>query len=59
MTDGWFIASGTGLTTRIITVPNADIVNDRVVNGVGTYGATATQSGFWVMQTATFRAAGQ
>jgi hypothetical protein len=59
MTSGWFTGSGTGFTTRIITTPDADIVNDRVVNVAGSYVAAATQSGFWVMQAATFRAAGQ
>ena len=32
MTSGGFTASGAGFTTRIITVPDTDIVNDRVVN---------------------------
>jgi len=59
ITNGGFTGSGTGFTTRIITVPDADIVNDRVVNGVASYAATATQSGGWVMQAAMFRAAGQ
>jgi len=59
ITTGGFTGSGTGFTTRIITTPDADIVNDRVTTSVGSFAATATQSGSWVMQVATFRAAGQ
>jgi hypothetical protein len=40
-------------------VPDGDIVQDRVVTSAGSYAAAATQSGSWVMQVATFRAAGQ
>ena len=50
---------GQGCTTRIVTVPDGDIVNDRVVTSAGSYAAAANQSGSWVMQVATFRAAGQ
>ncbi len=59
MTSGAFTSSPAGFTTRIITNPDQDIVNDRVVTTLGTYAASATQSGSWVMQVATFRAAGQ
>ena len=59
ITTGRFTASGTGFATRIITAPDGDIVMDRVVNAVGSYAATATQAGNWVLQAATFRAAGQ
>jgi glucose/arabinose dehydrogenase len=59
ITTGGFTGSGTGFTTRLITVPDADIVNDRVTTSAGSYAAVATQSGSWVMQVATFRAAGQ
>jgi hypothetical protein len=53
--------SSAGFTTRITTPLDADIVNDRLATSVGTYSAGATQSGAanWVMQVATFRAAGQ
>jgi hypothetical protein len=34
-----------------------DIAEDRTVSGAGAYSATATQSGSWVMQMITFRAA--
>ena len=59
MTDGNFTASSLGFTTRIITSPDADIVFDRVVTSVGSYSATASVSGNWLMHVVTFRAAGQ
>jgi glucose/arabinose dehydrogenase len=59
MTSGIFTGSSAGYTTRIITPIDADIVNDRNVTSVGTYNAGGTQNGTWVMQIATFRAAGQ
>src|SRR6267378_5083497 len=43
--------AGTGFTNRVITSPNGDIAEDRVVTAAGTYGATASMSsGNWVMQ---------
>lgn len=59
MTTGGFSGSATGFTTRLITIPDADIVNDRIVTSAGTNAALANVSGGWVMQVATFRAAGQ
>jgi glucose/arabinose dehydrogenase len=61
MTTGVFNGSAPGYTTRIITPIDADIANDRSVTSVGTYSAGATLAGSanWVMQIATFRAAGQ
>jgi glucose/arabinose dehydrogenase/PKD repeat protein len=59
MTTGGFTGSPTGFTTRLITIPDADIVNDRIVSTVGANAALANVSGGWVMQVATFRAAGQ
>ncbi len=59
MTTGAFTSSTAGFTTRVITVPNADIVNDRVVTVTGSYAAGAVGGGSWVMQVATFRGAGQ
>jgi chitodextrinase/glucose/arabinose dehydrogenase len=58
---GAFSAAGTGFTSRIITVPNGDIAEDRLVTTIGSYAATAILSApsFWVMQVATFKAAGQ
>jgi glucose/arabinose dehydrogenase len=59
MTSGSFSSAGTGFTQRIITNPDADIVEDRSVTATGTYSATANQSGTWLMQMVTFKAAGQ
>lgn len=58
-TIGEFSGAGSGFTTRIITIPDADIAEDRFVTTTGSYGATASLGGSaaWVMQVATFRAA--
>ena len=49
---------GTGFTKRVITTPDGDIVEDRVVNAVGTYSATAPMtSGEYVIQMVAFRGA--
>ena len=59
MTIGFFSTGGTNFTTRIITTPDADIAEDRIVTATGAYSATAPLGGSaaWVMQVATFRAA--
>ena len=59
MTTGGFSTAGTNFTTRIITTPDADIAQDRIVTTAGAYNATAplTGSAAWVMQVATFKAA--
>jgi hypothetical protein len=51
--------AGAGFTSRMITSPDGDIVEDRTVTTAGTYGATAplNQSGPWIMQLIAFRAA--
>ncbi|MGH7146315.1 MAG: hypothetical protein ACREIJ_00225, partial [Nitrospiraceae bacterium] len=51
---------GAGFTNRMVTVPDGDIVEDRVVSATGSYSATASLSsaGAWVMQLVAFRAAG-
>jgi len=59
MTTGGFTSAGTGFTTRIITNPDADIIEDRNVTATGTYSVTATQTAVWLMQMVTFKAAGQ
>jgi len=52
-------AAGTGYTSRVITSPDADILEDRVVTVAGSYNATATVSaGAWIMQMVAFRGAG-
>ena len=59
-TTGSFTAAGSGYTTRVITIPDADILEDRVVTSTGSYSATAAMSSStWVMQLVAFRAAGQ
>jgi hypothetical protein len=57
-TNGVFSGAGTGFTNRIITSPDADIVEDRLVTAAGSYNATAVQTGSaaWVMQMVTFKA---
>ncbi|MEO8676982.1 MAG: PKD domain-containing protein, partial [Casimicrobiaceae bacterium] len=48
---------GAGFTSRVITAPNGDIVEDRVVSVAGSYSATAPMtSGNWIMQMVAFRA---
>ncbi len=51
---------GTGFTRRILTVPDADIAEDKTVTTTGSYNATAaiTPSGYWIMQMVAFRPAG-
>ena len=50
---------GAGYTQRILTVPDADILEDQYVTKVGSYTATAplNQSGSWIMQMIALRAA--
>ncbi len=52
-------APGAGFTSRVVTTPNGDIAEDRIVTAVGSYGASATLSyaGAWVMQMVAFKAA--
>ncbi len=53
-TDG----AGPGFTSRIITSPDSDILEDEVAGAAGAYSATApTGGGWWVMQMAAFKAA--
>jgi hypothetical protein len=58
-TTGCFGGAGSGFTARVITSPDCDIAEDRTVTATGSYSATAPQNGTWVMQIATFKAAGQ
>jgi hypothetical protein len=50
---------GAGFTSRVLTAPEADIVEDQIVSTPGTYRASArlSASGYWVMQLVAFRAA--
>jgi hypothetical protein len=56
MTWGSFATAGPDFTVRIITVPDADIVQDRFVTASGTYNVTAplNYSEDWLLQVATF-----
>jgi len=51
--------AGTNFTSRIITSPDGDIAEDRIVTAPGSYSATAplASAGYWVMQLAAFGAA--
>ncbi len=57
MTVGLFSGAGSGYTTRLLTTPDGDIMEDRIVTAIGSYTATAPVSGRWLMQLATFRVA--
>ena len=50
---------GTGFTKRMITSPDGDIAEDRVVTTAGSYSASAPliRSGPWIMQMVAFKAA--
>src|SRR6202035_1934274 len=49
--------AGSGFTSRIITVPDSDIAEDRIVTATGSYAATAsTNPGAWIMQMVAFKA---
>jgi len=48
--------AGSGFTSRIITSPDSDVAEDKVVTTAGSNSATAgLNSGAWVMQMATFK----
>ena len=58
MTATTFSAAGAGFTRRVITIPDADIVEDTVASAAGIYSATAPlSSGAWLMQLAAFKSA--
>jgi chitodextrinase len=57
MTSAVFTGPGPGFTTRVITVPDGDIVEDEIAPSAGSYNATAPlSSGTWLLQLAAFRA---
>jgi hypothetical protein len=60
-TSGGFSAAGSGFTSRIITQPDLDIAEDKLVTTAGSYNATASLVGSaaWVMQMVAFKAANQ
>jgi fibronectin type 3 domain-containing protein len=49
--------AGTGFTRRLLTSPDGDIAEDRMVTSAGSYNATAplTGAGPWIMQMVAFR----
>jgi hypothetical protein len=52
-------AAGSGFTSRIITSPDGDLAEDKIVTTAGSNSATSTlSSGPWVMQMVTFSASG-
>jgi hypothetical protein len=53
-------AAGSGFTSRMITSPDGDIAEDRLVTTTGSYSASATVSpaAQWIMQMVAFRGAG-
>jgi chitodextrinase len=57
MTFSGFTAAGAGFTTRVITSPDSDILEDQMVNATGSYsaGASVSPSSFWLMQIAAFK----
>ena len=58
MTATTFTSAGLGFTQRVITSPDADIIEDQVAATLGPFNATAgLSSGAWLMQLAAFRAA--
>jgi chitodextrinase len=49
---------GSGFTTRLLTFPDGDIAEDRMVTATGSYAATAPlTAGSWIMQMVAFRTA--
>jgi chitodextrinase len=55
MTSAVFTAPGSGFTSRVITVPDGDIVEDAVAAAAGSYQASASlNSGSWLLQLAAF-----
>jgi hypothetical protein len=50
---------GAGYTSRVLTSPDGDILEDEIVTTAGSYNATAQLNGnAWIMQMVAFRAAG-
>jgi hypothetical protein len=53
-------SAGSGFSNRVITSPDGDIAEDRLLTTIGSYHATATlaNAGGWIMQGVAFKAAG-
>jgi chitodextrinase len=57
MTGAVFTGPGAGYTSRVVTAPDGDLVEDAIAPSVGSYSATAPlNGGTWLLQLATFRA---
>jgi hypothetical protein len=58
VTLGGFSAAGAGFANELITVPDADIMEDKIATTTGSYAATASlgSSSQWLMQVAAFKA---
>jgi hypothetical protein len=60
MTGAVFTGPGVNFTSRVITSPDGDIVEDAVAASAGSYAAMASlSSGTWLLQLAAFAPAGQ
>jgi hypothetical protein len=59
MTGAVFTAPGAGYTSRVITSPDGDLVEDALAASAGSHAATASlSSGTWLLQVAAFKPAG-
>ena len=59
-TESSTLGAGSGFTSRMITDPDDDSVEDQIVTSAGTYDATAPQyedAHYWIMQVVAFKAA--
>jgi hypothetical protein len=57
MTGATFTAPGSGYTSRVITAPDGDLVEDALGIAAGSHGASASlNSGTWILQLAAFKA---
>jgi chitodextrinase len=60
ITSAGFTGVGASYTTRVITVPDGDLVADAPTTSAGSHSATASlSSGAWILQLAAFRSAAQ
>jgi hypothetical protein len=58
MTATTFLSPGLGFTLRVVTSPDADLIEDQIASTLGPISATASlTTGAWLMQLAAFKAA--
>jgi hypothetical protein len=56
MTSAVFTAPGAGYTSRVVTSPDGDLVEDALAASPGGHAATASVSGgTWLLQVAAFK----